>query len=160
MIDEKIIETFLRESNAIEGVYDERSFKDALEAWSYLARCNVMTIKAIKRTHEILMRNQPLRFSEIGHFRTVDVWVGQKRMLPPKLVEPHLLMEFCLETMRKSPKPDWKRLHVKYEAIHPFVDGNGRTGRMFMNWTRIKRCNLPVLVIRESERHEYYEWFR
>jgi len=51
-----------------------------------------------------------------------------------------------------------KKLHVHYEAIHPFIDGNGRTGRMFMNYWRVK-VGLPILVIKELERHEYYEWF-
>ena len=48
--------------------------------------------------------------------------------------------------------------HVKFESIHPFVDGNGRTGRLLMNWIRIK-IGLPILVIKESEKFEYYKWF-
>lgn len=151
---------FLRESNAIEGVYDELSLADAKAAWEYLIKQNVMTMKVILKTHAILMRNQPLRKSDIGAWRNCHVFVGTRRMLDPKLVPSHILMQFCLETMRVKPKPDWKRLHVVYETIHPFVDGNGRTGRMFMNWTRVKRCKLPILVVRESERQDYYQWFR
>ncbi len=53
-----------------------------------------------------------------------------------------------------------KMLHVEYERIHPFVDGNGRTGRMFMNWWRMKN-GLPVLVIHEGEEQmDYYQWFK
>lgn len=52
-----------------------------------------------------------------------------------------------------------KNHHVEYEIIHPFVDGNGRTGRMFMNWERLKG-GLPILVIHEGEeQQEYYKWF-
>jgi Fic family protein len=52
-----------------------------------------------------------------------------------------------------------KVLHVQYEKIHPFVDGNGRTGRIFMNWWRINN-GLPILVIHEGkEQWEYYKWF-
>ena len=80
-------------------------------------------------------------------------------------------MEWCAEMNRQ----DWcrirdnggdnfeyisKTLHVKYEKIHPFVDGNGRTGRIFMNWWRIKN-NLPILVIHEGkEQMDYYKWFK
>lgn len=159
MID-ALTREFLKESNAIEGVYDDKSLEDAITAWEFLIRHSVMTLKNIKRTHEILMRRQPLRPSEIGQFRRINVYVNDHKMLPPQLVESMTLMEFCLPTMRVSPKPDWKALHVKYESIHPFVDGNGRTGRMFMNWTRVRRCKLPVLVIKESERQEYYQWFK
>ena len=50
--------------------------------------------------------------------------------------------------------------HITYEKIHPFVDGNGRTGRIFMNWQRIK-AGLPILIIHEGEEQkEYYKWFR
>ena len=51
-----------------------------------------------------------------------------------------------------------KASHIAYERIHPFIDGNGRTGRMFMNWQRLK-AGLPILVIKEKEKQEYYKWF-
>lgn len=152
---------FLKESNAVEGVYNDDSLEDAIAAWEFLMRKNVMTLENIKATHRILMRRQPhIRKSEIGEFRTINVYVSNKPMMDPKMIQPTLLMQFCLPTMRVRPKPDWKALHIEYERIHPFVDGNGRTGRMMMNWTRIKRCKLPPMIIREEERHEYYQWFR
>jgi Fic family protein len=150
---------FLQESNFIEGVRDPLSLDNAVEAWKWLRKQNVMTLKVMQRTHEILMRNQPLKPHEIGAFRKVNVYIGQERMMRPEHVAMALLHEFCLPTMRVSPKPDWKALHVRYEQIHPFVDGNGRTGRMFMNWTRVRRCKQPVLVIREEEKGDYYKWF-
>ena len=157
---EKDVKEFLRESNAIEGVYDDESFDQAMLAWDYLYNQDVLTLDVIKQTHNILMKNSDLRESEIGKFRTIDVWVGRHRGFTPKSIEPNLLMRFCFECMRASPPPEWQQLHVIYEKIHPFVDGNGRTGRMFMNWTRVKRCGLPLLIIKESERQEYYQWFR
>jgi Fic family protein len=54
---------------------------------------------------------------------------------------------------------NWKDHHIRYEHIHPFVDGNGRTGRMFMNWERLK-AGLPLLVIKESKKYDYYDWFK
>ena len=72
-----------------------------------------------------------------------------------------LLQNWVFETMRAHPKVDSIDLHVKYEKIHPFADGNGRTGRMFMNWTRLKRNNEPLLIIHEGEeQREYYGWFK
>jgi len=49
-------------------------------------------------------------------------------------------------------------MHINFEKIHPFIDGNGRIGRMLLNWQRVK-LGLPVLVIKESEKQEYYKWF-
>ena len=49
--------------------------------------------------------------------------------------------------------------HIDFETIHPFEDGNGRTGRMLMSWQR-KKAGLEPLLIRASERWEYYQWFK
>lgn len=158
---EKQIDDFLRESNAIEGVYDEDSFSQAKIAWEYLISQDVLTIDVILKTHKILMLNQrTLTPDQKGYFRTIPVWVGGREGVHHSMIPAQILMKFCFETMRVSPPPDWKALHVVYEHIHPFVDGNGRTGRMFMNWTRIKRCGLPGLIIRADDRGCYYQWFK
>src|SRR5258708_13496174 len=39
-----------------------------------------------------------------------------------------------------------KRDHIAYESIHPFGDGNGRTGRIFYNWERL-RLGIPIQII-------------
>jgi len=52
-----------------------------------------------------------------------------------------------------------KRWHIQFEKIHPFEDGNGRTGRILMNIQRLK-VGLPILVIYDKEKFEYYKWFK
>lgn len=157
MNDDEIL--FLKESNAIEGVYDEDSLQQAIYAWEYLKSQDVLDNSVVLKTHKILMLHQPLRPDERGYFRKIGVRVGSDIKMDYKEV-PSRVWAWCLNTMRKSPPIDDKALHIEYEHIHPFVDGNGRTGRMFMNWTRIKRMGLPILVITEDKKHEYYEWFR
>ena len=53
--------------------------------------------------------------------------------------------------------------HAKFENIHPFADGNGRTGRLAMNYLLVTH-NHPVIVIYEEDRKAYYqaleEWDR
>ena len=47
-------------------------------------------------------------------------------------------------------------LHHEFEHIHPFIDGNGRTGRLWLNALRL-RCGYPWLTVRFAERHSYYD---
>ena len=46
--------------------------------------------------------------------------------------------------------------HVKFENIHPFADGNGRVGRLVMNYLLVLH-NHPPIIIHEEDRKAYYE---
>lgn len=154
-----LTEEFLRESNHIENEYSEQAYKDALIAWNFLMRKDILNVDVVMRTHKMLMKNRDtLKESEKGNIRNCDVWIGRHKGMDVPLLAGEI-WKWCFEMMRVDPKPDWKALHVRYEKAHVFVDGNGRTGRMFMNWLRVKRLGLPVLVIRESEKYDYYKWF-
>lgn len=158
---------FLRESNAIEGVYDTDSFLQATYAWEYVIEQDEMTPAVILRTHKILMLNQELFPDEKGYFRKCAVYIGGRRGEHHKKVKGLIKLWCTLMNEKPMKKPGTEKgfenasriLHVAYERIHPFVDGNGRTGRIFMNWWRIKN-GLPILVIKESERQKYYKWFK
>lgn len=166
MKEEEITEEFLKESNAIERVYDEDSLQQAQYAWEYLIKQKEMTIGVIKKTHKILMLNLPLQPDEKGYFRKCEVSIGYRFGLNYVLV-PEAIQQWCSDMNFdykdiadfEAREFQSKAFHVEYEKIHPFVDGNGRTGRMFMNWWRLKN-GLPLLVIHEGkEQMEYYKWF-
>jgi len=149
---------FLSESNAIEGVYDSDSLDQAIEAWKFLMSKDVLTHDVILKTHKILMLHTNLQPDEKGYFRQCEVRIGHRFGLNSSLV-PSAMFKWIFESMRKHPKVDAKKLHVEFEMIHPFVDGNGRVGRMLYNWTRIKRNEEPLHIIKEEDRQEYYKWF-
>ena len=160
---EDVIE-FLLESNAIEGVYDNDSLKQAKKAWDFLIEQTKLTVPVILETHKILMKNTKLRPDEIGFFRRAPVYIGGHEALNflkiPETIDSWLL---DVETSIKIPGEDGNNIkldHIEFERIHPWIDGNGRTGRMFMNWQRIK-SGLPLLIVHEGEEQmSYYEWFR
>jgi Fic family protein len=157
---------FLKESNAIESVYDEDSLKQAIYAWEYIIEQKQLTVHDVLRVHWILMKNQDLLPDEKGFFRRCAVFIGGKQGIHHhkigKAIEEwiyNMNMKDRGILNENSKDQVSKVLHVQYEKIHPFVDGNGRTGRIFMNWWRINN-GLPILVIHEGkEQWEYYKWF-
>ncbi len=159
----KNLDLFLEESNKIEGVYDDDSLKQAKYAWEYLIKQKKLTIGVILKTHKILMLHQKLLPNQKGYFREVTVFIGSRELMNYREIRKAL--EVWLKDVKTSvqvPGKDGNNIkldHITYESIHPFIDGNGRTGRMFMNWQRVK-SGLPILVINADERQSYYEWFK
>ena len=136
--------SFLRESNAIEGVHDEQSFVDAKDAWEFLLSQPKLTKGVILTTHKKLMANQKIKFSEMGVYRTQAVYIGSEEMLHYSMIESAI--EHWMFFPNNFNFDSWKESHIIFENIHPFIDGNGRIGRMLMNWQRLK-LGLPILVI-------------
>jgi len=161
----ELINDFLRESNAIEDVWDEDSLLQARYAWDFLIKQKQLTTGNILKTHKILMLHQKLQPDEKGYLRKVNVMVGgeikAKWYVVPELVNHWLSksQQFFTEKLNEKEKELLiKQMHIEFENIHPFVDGNGRIGRILLNWQRVK-FGLFILVIKEKEKQEYYKWF-
>lgn len=147
---------FLFESNAIENVHDQDSLQQAVYAWEYLMAQKVLDVHAVLKTHKILMLHQELQPDEKGYFRKVPVYVGRRECMPWALI-PQAIENWC--NLAAADGMDPRHLHVMYEKVHPFVDGNGRTGRMFMNWQQ-KKQGKQIITLKAAERWEYYKWFK
>lgn len=172
-------------SNAIEGntltlqetalvlqgiTIDRKPLKDHLEAVGYkeafqyveeLAKQDKpLTEFEIKSIHSLVLADRP---EDKGTFRRVNVRIAGAMTEPvqPYLIEPKI--EELLEDYK-----NWAQtmhvvervalFHLRFESIHPFIDGNGRTGRLLMNLQLIKE-GLPAVNIKYSDRHSYYDAF-
>ncbi len=163
---------FLKESNAIEGEYSKESLQDSKQAW-IMALVNGkedFSIDYILAIHRRVMKRLNPRIA--GRLRKVNVGVrtkeGFKEAIPHYYVKERL-EKWChnWNILIKPIKGEkvWreilcKNLHIEFEKIHPFEDGNGRVGRILMNIHRLS-VKLPLLVIHEGkEQQEYYNWFK
>lgn len=145
---------FMTHSNYIEG--ESGDIEQQARAWQFLKLQKHLTNQKICKAHKILMLDKPYPPPR-GYYRSVpdiNVMIGGRTAPAAALVDS--LMDNWLLDYREL---GWKDAHIRFESIHPFVDGNGRIGRLLLNWQRLQE-GLPILVILEEERFEYYKWFK
>jgi len=154
---------FAKTSSQIEGEESNEACRDHLQAWEYVKGQQTLTSTIILEIHRILQ--QTIRPDIAGSFRTCDVYVGGYSA-PSYPINISLLNDWIAkyhdpECFEKESDVDGsiRVAHVEFERIHPFEDGNGRVGRIIMNWHRIMN-NLPLLIIYPGkEQLSYYQWF-
>ena len=154
---------FVVHSDYIENERSEEAHTDHLSAFDYIFALPKLTISDVLKTHAILMRRRNPRIA--GKFRDCDVFIGGKRKY---FISDQLFRDEVSSLLKKINSVDVsgnkeeyaKHLHVVFEEIHPFEDGNGRVGRLLYNWHRVN-LGLPLHIIREGEEQmEYYKWFK
>lgn len=101
-----------------------------------------------------------------GEYRTEDVKIGtivETTYMPPKSAQVPDLMKKYIENVNFDVNgladliEKVVRSHLHFERIHPFYDGNGRTGRMIMNQQLINHGLLPVAINKNSEYRQSFK---
>ena len=118
-----------------------------------------MTMEFIEKLNGILTKNTGVIYP--GRIRFFPVKIEGADFTPPDEREvPKLLkdmIKFYYENKNKfHPFVMACLIHAKFVEIHPFEDGNGRTGRALMNWV-LMRADYPKLYIPVTKRQKYYE---
>ncbi len=130
------------------------------KAWEYLKNYKgKLTIEFIEKLNEILVENTGVVYG--GRVRFFPVKIEGADHVPPDSKEvPKLLkrmIRFYYTNKRKiHPFVMACLIHGMFVEIHPFEDGNGRTGRALMNWVLMKE-KYPVVYIPLKSRQKYYE---
>jgi Fic family protein len=171
----------LHESNAIEQEWDWYSLNDSIIAWNTLIEHNpLLSHEAVLKCHaQLMLTRATIPTSLKGVYRNCNIYIADRQGTAPTQIleqmtqwihkQNTLVLEAVTEASqwkgnRASFEKKWSKIfldeHIAYEIIHPFADGNGRTGRMFLNWSRV-HIGLPIMVIwEETKMTKYYPIFK
>ena len=166
------------------GIAVERSPDDLREVGNYVVALEhgisrlgklPICVRLIRELHEKLMTGVRGHRAQRGGFRKTQNWIGKPGSTletasfippPPDQVEPCLAAwEKFLHESDLPPLITIALAHYQFEAIHPFLDGNGRVGRLLITLFLIEREILPTPLLYlsaffEASRRDYYDNLR
>ncbi len=182
-LNEEFVTEYTYNSNAIEGntltlretdmvlrglTVERKSLKEHLEvighkeAFDYVRQLisenAEISEKVIKDIHCLVLADKK---EDRGRYRRIPVRIMGAAHEP---VQPYLIvpkMEELLEQYKNSEEDivtKLARFHIEFEGIHPFIDGNGRTGRLLLN-LELMKAGCPPIDIKFTDRLKYYEAF-
>ena len=134
--------------------------KEAIEFLEELVQYNnELSEMDIKNIHAIVLKG--IDNENAGRYRPENVIISGASHIPPDAIIVPELMEKLIYRY-----DEWKEkyhpiivaalLHAEFVKIHPFIDGNGRTARLLMNFEVMKN-GYPPIIIKNEERHKYYD---
>jgi Fic family protein len=142
---------------SLREVYEIRNYKDVLDYRKGFKKD--LSMKFILRLHELIQRD--IDQYTLGALRRIEVGISgsDTELVPAAFIEEELykLLLWCSkEKDQLHPVELAARFHVRFENIHPFIDGNGRVGREIFNWT-VTRSGYPPLNFNVMRRDEYLD---
>ncbi|MCF0113157.1 MAG: Fic family protein [Bacilli bacterium] len=159
--------------NANQDVEDVVNYVKAMEYAAKRRKTLPISARLLKETHALLMEGVRGEEKNPGEFRHSQNWIGglgstlkTARYIPPNLLDMDKaiadLERFINADNDLDPLIEAALIHYQFETIHPFLDGNGRVGRLLINLFLMERNILgaPTLSISyylKMNRMEYYD---
>ncbi|HLC36399.1 MAG TPA: Fic family protein [archaeon] len=138
----------------IDEIKEIENMKKAADASKRTKQINEKTIKKI---HAAIMDG--FKEKNPGEYRKQPIFIQASKVKTAKAEEVENEMRKLLEWHKKEQKKKYcvescAEFHAMFEQIHPFLDGNGRTGREILNWT-LQKESFPRAIINLQNRESY-----
>lgn len=172
--------TFVDVLKAEARIEDSEAHKDVDEVLNYISAMNYgldrlktmpLSLKIIKEIHKILLRGVRGEWKTPGEFRTSQNWIGGANLQTAKFIPPprHEVMQLMSNIEGymhdDSLMPMLIKIgliHSQFETVHPFLDGNGRIGRLLITFYLCQQGVLRKQLLYLSDffkenRQDYYD---
>lgn len=148
-----------------------KSLKDQIEAINHAKALEfIKDLSKKRKSHQFITEEDILEVHRLILSGIMDDWAGKYRQTQvyilgtnldlPKPNEVPILMRKFIEWLGSQQKEHPVKVatdaHFKFESIHPFIDGNGRVGRLLMNLILIA-SGYPMAIVRNEERTQYLQ---
>lgn len=144
--------------------YEIENHKQAFERMiQHLVNEDSLSIEIIKEIHADL--TDRLQYDRGQFKKNENMIIGAEFQTASPVESPSLMVQLIdnLAYRLESAKSDEEKLiaildtHIQFERMHPFSDGNGRTGRMVMNYSLLQQ-GFPPLIIEKETKAQYIEF--
>lgn len=156
------IKQYIHESNLIESIDDLAYDKQSLVAWNWFKKQPELTFSNICKLQKMItLLQDDLRTDQRGYTRSmskINVYIGDK-IAPSWWLVDDLLNNWLLDMKENWQNLDPIEMHKRYEHVHSFADGNGRSGRMALWWHELKLGQKPTLFLNSEKFEKYYPLF-
>ena len=160
------------EKPKVSDVKEVKNYVKAMEAGIKRLKDLPISVRLIREIHKILMQGVRGEQAEPGELRKSQNWIGRQgctlneaTFVPPPIDEMAKALSDWENYLHSNPKEppliQCALMHYQFEAIHPFLDGNGRIGRLLITFFLCEKGFLtqPLLYLSEffeKHRSEYY----
>ena len=138
-------------------IYEAINHKKALEiVFENLKENNNFDERFVKKLNTTI--NIDIKGTE--GYSKVQVFINGTEYIPPEPEKIPNLMNYYVYNYNNNNEDIFikiARFHIEFERIHPFEDGNGRTGRLLLNYELLKNNEYPIVITKE-DRVEYFEY--
>lgn len=151
-----LFEKIVPKGKSIREINEVQNHKDAFDYM--LSYKKGLTKQFVLKLHKLLMHN--ILWKHAGVFRNVDVYIRGADIDIPRHPEVEKqfkkFMQWYSKSKKYHPVVAAAYFHAWFEQVHPFRDGNGRIGRLLLNFMLFKN-GFPMINIKNAEKRKYYD---